>query len=109
MRILRFLVDGQKIDKNPECDFTNLIPGTKGYIQAEFEFSEEWDRCEKVAQFSSGNIEYEPQIINNQNYCKIPEAVLARPSFMVKVYGAKSGEYTIVTNKIAITQDGGSI
>lgn len=28
MRTLSFIVDGQIIKQNPECDFGNLIPGT---------------------------------------------------------------------------------
>lgn len=28
MRTLSFIVNGQIIKKNPECDFSNLIPGT---------------------------------------------------------------------------------
>lgn len=28
MRTLSFIIDGQIIRKNPECDFNNLIPGT---------------------------------------------------------------------------------
>lgn len=28
MRTLSFIVEGQIIKQNPECDFSNLIPGT---------------------------------------------------------------------------------
>ena len=41
-RILRFNVDGQEITKDPTCDFTGIVPGTAGYITAEFVFSKEF-------------------------------------------------------------------
>ena len=41
MRTLKFKVDGQIITKHPDCDFSNLVPGTEGYLRAEFIFSDE--------------------------------------------------------------------
>ena len=40
MRTLKFRVRGQKLDR--EGDFSNLIPGSSEYLQAEFEFDQEW-------------------------------------------------------------------
>ena len=34
MRTLSFLVNEQKISKDPKCDFSNIFPDTKGYLQA---------------------------------------------------------------------------
>ena len=39
MRTLKFVVDKQIIKQNPDCDFSGLVPGTDGYLQAEFSFS----------------------------------------------------------------------
>ena len=39
MRTLKFIVEGQIIKQDPSCDFTNLVPGTEGYLRAEFSFS----------------------------------------------------------------------
>ena len=39
MRTLKFIVEGQIIKQDPNCDFSNLVPGTEGYLRAEFSFS----------------------------------------------------------------------
>lgn len=38
MRTLKFIVDEQIIRQDPNCDFSNLVPGSKGYLQAYFHF-----------------------------------------------------------------------
>ena len=43
MRILKFVVENQKIKQDPSCDFSGLVAGTEGYLKAEFVFSKEWD------------------------------------------------------------------
>lgn len=53
MRTLRFIIDGQSIKKDPSCDFSGLVPGTKGYLKAQFQFSDEWKKCKKAAIFGS--------------------------------------------------------
>lgn len=35
MRILKFIVDKQIIRRDPNCDFSNLVSGTKGYLKAD--------------------------------------------------------------------------
>ena len=39
MRTLKFIVDGQILRQDPTCDFSNIVPGTEGYLIAEFAFS----------------------------------------------------------------------
>lgn len=36
MRSLKFNVSGQIVSPDQSCDFTGLVPGTKGYLKAEF-------------------------------------------------------------------------
>ena len=43
MRTLRFKVSGQELIRAPGCDFSNIIAGTSGYLQAAFEFGPEPD------------------------------------------------------------------
>ena len=43
MRTLKFIVKGQTIVLDPNCDTTSLVPGSSGYVQAEFDFSSEWE------------------------------------------------------------------
>ena len=40
-------------------------------VMAEFEFSSDWDNAVKVAQFSKGNTEYDPQILEHGITCVI--------------------------------------
>ena len=107
MRTLRFIVKGQIIEPDPSCDFSGLVPGTVGYLKADFAFSEEWNGCTKVAAFYSllGK-EYPPQILADGRSCFIPKEALAKQTFTMKVIGQRS-DFKIGTNKIAIKQDGG--
>lgn len=108
MRTLKFKVDGQSITLDPECDVSNLIPGTNGYVQAKFTFSREWDRCIKVAAFYSNlGKEYEPQVLKNGEVCNIPPEALKKSIFKVKVLGKKN-DYTLCTNKVTVYQRGGN-
>ena len=52
MRLLKFNIDAQQIQKDPECDFSNIVSGTKDYLKAQFTFSPEWQDC-TIAQILS--------------------------------------------------------
>lgn len=44
MRTLKFIVEAQNIKEDPNCDFSGLVKGTKGYLYAEFIFRKStWD------------------------------------------------------------------
>lgn len=107
MRTLKFIVDGQIISRDPNCDFSDLVPGTEGYLRAEFSFSPEWRGCAKVAGFYSvmGN-EYPPQVLTDGKSCIIPAEALARQTFRINVIG-KNGEMKLTTNRVSVYQDGG--
>lgn len=102
MRSLMFKVKGQKITKDPECNFEGLVAGTKGYLKAVFTFSEEWDDCILVASFRRGIHEHGALIKNNE--CEIPPEVLNTTAFSVAVIG-KRGDYQITTNKVFVRQE----
>lgn len=107
MRTLKFNVNGQNIALDPNCDISSLVPGTSGYVQAEFSFSKEWDGCIKVAAFYSNlGREFEPRILKNGKVCEIPTEALKKSIFKVKVLGQKT-DYTICTNKVVVYQKGG--
>ena len=106
MRILKFIIDGLSITQDPECDFSGLVPGTEGYLWAEFSFSNEWSDCVKVAKFTSiMGKEYEPKALEGDK-CLIPAEALARRSFKIQIMGRGSNK-RLLTNKITINQDGG--
>ena len=107
MRTLKFIVNGQDITLDPNCDISSLVPGTSGYVKAEFSFSKEWDGCAKVAAFYSNlGREFTPQLLKNGKVCEIPTEALKKSIFKVKVLGQKS-DYTICTNKVVVYQKGG--
>lgn len=107
MRTLKFIVEGQIIKPDPECDFSNIVPGTEDYLEAEFQFSSEWTGYVKVAAFwSIMGREYPPSVLTDGKKCTIPAEALKRRSFKMSLVG-KNGTSKITTNKIEITQDGG--
>lgn len=109
MRTLKFIVSGQTITLDPGCNCDNLIPGTKGYLQAEFSFSKEWENCVKVAAFFSNlGREYEPQVIKDNMTCTIPAEALKKSIFKVQVMGQK-GEFKLQTNKVKVYQKGDKV
>lgn len=106
MRTLRFIVEGQIIKQDPNCDFDNLVPGTDGYLEAEFSFSREWENCAKVIAFYSAfGREYPPQILKD-NKCPIPKEALSKRTFYLAVLGTHVGGL-INTNRIKVHQNGG--
>ena len=107
MRTLKFIVEGQNIRQDPNCDFSGLIPGASGYLQAEFTFSPEWNGYVKVASFHSMmGREYTPQWIKDGKTCAIPAEALERVAFKLNIIGGK-GPDRLTTNQITITQNGG--
>lgn len=109
MRVLRFIVDGQSIKPDPSCDFTGLFPGKNDHIQAEFEFSPEWDNKFKVVAFwSMLGSEYPPQLLDEYDTCEIPVEALARPAFTIQVLGRHRGP-VISTNRLTVYQRGGKV
>ena len=107
MRTLKFIVEDQIIKKDPNCDFSNLVPGTEGYIQEELSFSNDWAGCKKVAAFYSILChEFEPQILEDGKSCLIPKEALQKEKFSIRVIG-RAKNLKIITDKIIVIQDGG--
>lgn len=106
MRTLKFIVDKQIIRPDPECDFDNIVPGTVGYLKAEFSFSSEWDNSIKVVAFYRNGHECPPRILKNGRSCLIPEEALTNRRFSISVIG-KTKTSKLTTNKIEIIQNGG--
>ena len=111
MKTLRFIVDDQIIRKDPNCDFSGLIPGSSGYLSAEFIFSKEWDGCLRVAGFFSPlGMEYTPRELGYGKTYVIPFEALRKRSFKIQVIGMKYENGKTIrlrTNKVVVNQDGG--
>lgn len=103
-RILEFEVNKQRLTKKRDCDFTNIVAGSIGYLKAKFYFSQdEWRDCRKAASFWIDNEEH-AALLDEYDCCVIPQAALARDRFFVSVTGARS-DYRIVTNKTKVKQE----
>lgn len=106
MRTLRFDVQGQRLKRNADCDFTHIVSGSVGYLKAAFNFSSEWDGCKKVASFWLGEKEH-AVLLDEDNTCMIPPAALTGNMFLVSVIGAKTipKYYRISTSRIRVRQE----
>lgn len=102
MRLLNFNVDAQHISKDPNCDFTRIVAGTRNYLRAHFAFSSEWQDCIKVASFWRGGKEYAVLLQNDE--CEIDPEALTGVAFGVTVTGQK-GNYRITTNRVSVRQE----
>ena len=108
MRFLKFIVEGQIVKQDPNCDFGGLVPGSEGYVQCSFIFSPEWRDCVKVASFwSNMGKEYPPSLIKHDGTCEIPTEALARKTFKIKVIGKGPDGKKLETNKVTVCQNGG--
>ena len=104
MRTLHFLVDGQMLSLDPNCDISGLVPGSTGKVRASFTFSREWGSVSKVVGFYSRlGKEYPPQLLRDGKTCFIPVEALQKQFFKLKVMGQNG----LVTNKLLIEQKGG--
>lgn len=102
MRILKFIITAQSILKDPDCDFSGIVAGTKGYLRAEFSVSGEWVGCRMAAIFSCMRKEY-PRPIKNGS-CVIPAEALEWDNFGVRVVGQRDS-YRITTNEVKVKQE----
>lgn len=108
MRTLKFIVDGLIIKQDPNCDFSNIVHGTEGFLQAEFSFSNEWDGLVKVAEFYSAlGKEYPARLLYDGKSCIIPVEALQKCVFKVRILG--QGKIKLCTNKVEVHQNGGKV
>jgi hypothetical protein len=106
MRTLKFIVNNQVIENDPSCDFSGLVPGTEGHLQAEFSFSKEWNKSVKVVEFiGRSDKDCNPQVLKDGKTCIIPAEVLKRRAFGIRVVGKKD-ELKLTTNKLIVCQKG---
>lgn len=101
MRILKFNVVRQILERDNSCDFNGIVSGSKNYLEANFTFSPEWDDYKKIAVFVNGNKEYPSAIVKGK--CKIDNDALTSRYFRIYVVG-KKGEEQINTTSIKVRQ-----
>lgn len=104
MRTLEFEADKQLLRKAPGCEFSNIAPGTSGYLEAHFTFSEEWRGCKMAASFWHAGKEHAVMLENGA--CVIPAEALEGHKFQVSVSGARPDGYRITSTKTTVKQEG---
>ena len=102
MRLLKFNVIGQELVKDPECDFENIVAGSRNYLKVHFNLPEEWRNCNVAASFWRGSKEY--AVMLKDGMCDVHEDVLDFPTFRVSLTCLR-GTQLIPTNKILIRQE----
>ena len=104
MRILKFKINQQNIEKDKACDFSGIAMGTSGYLIAQFDFSKEWNKLFKVAEFRKRNSDgcYPVKIIKNK--FEVPAQVTDTIQWTVRVVGKRKGT-KLTTNTCAVTQE----
>ena len=104
MRTLEFDVRGQKLEKREGSDFSGLVAGTDGYLQANFWFNgNEWRECVKAASFFSDGVEH-AAILDSKDTCVIPKEALTGRRFSVSITGIRKG-FKIKTNRTDVKQE----
>ena len=105
MRTLEFNAHKQLLQKDPACDFSNIAPGTCGYLVAHFNFlSAEWEGCTKAASFWHNGEEHAELLKNDA--CVIPTGAMTGRKFEVSVVGVRGGNYRITSTRTTVRQEG---
>lgn len=102
MRILKFNIRNQKIEKDKTCDFSNIARGTNGYLVAKFSFTPDWSGYTKVGVFRTIDGQ-EVAVPVTGNMCIIPSEALKERMFYAHVIGMKDGA-KIVSEKTEVYQ-----
>lgn len=103
-RTLEFNVDGQRLMRRRDCDFSGIVAGSIGYLRAKFNFTlKGWYGCTKAASFWVGDKEY-AVLLDKDDSCMIPSEALIGDRFEVSIMGAKTG-YKIETTKVKVRQE----
>lgn len=103
MRTLKYRVKGQKILRDPDCDFRGIAPGTENYLSVIFDFSTEWAGTVKVCEFSAVGVQPVPVPVTG-NHCMVPAEVLTGREFTFRLIG-KRGKYKITTSQVKVQQE----
>ena len=104
MQVLRFIVKGQLIKKDPASPFNKMVAGSSNYYIAEFDMDTAWTGYACLAHFTADGVdEYVPI---TQGRAMIPNSALEHKSFDVSVIGQK-GYSRLNTNANRIIQIGG--
>lgn len=95
VNIIELNVSGEQLGPNSmECN--------RDTLDILFHFSDEWDKMIKVAGFSRGDIEFEPQALIHGKSCRVPQEAMSGNFFRVFVVG-KNSKTMLKTNEMIVT------
>lgn len=105
MRILKFIVQNDRITRDPNSNFNDITFDEELIVDFRF-IGRGWENTIKVAAFFNADGECPPQKLNDGMYCSVPKEALDSHWFRVQLIGNRNG--TIIrTNKIDIVRNGG--
>ena len=102
MRVLKFIVNRQRMSKDPNADFQNIVAGSVGYLYASFDMSSDWNGCMVVAHFTGDDKEDFMPVINGK--CSIPDEVLTGRFFTVQLIGTSGDDFKIISTRELVLQ-----
>ena len=105
-RVLSFVVEGQTIKKDEQCDFTGLVSGTKGFYEAKFSFDRSWKVYQKIAVFRT--IATKKYVLINDGSCMIPDEITDGLTYYVSVVGVM-GDVSLPTTETFVRQKRGGV
>lgn len=97
MRTLKYIVTGQKIERDLKCDFEDIKKGTNNYINLLFVFDSEWNNTIKVISMKNSNGVETNRVLEN-NQVLLPLQVTDGSLFYFELYGKKTDGTIIRTN-----------
>lgn len=94
---INFYVEDNKL----RCSEHNFLKGDDQIIKARFSFPEKWNKAVKVAKFTHGDIEFEPQVLQYGSECYIPEEAIKSKWFRLEIIGKTTSE-KLKTNTLIV-------
>ena len=110
MRTLNFTITKQKLTKDNDCNFDNLVTGTENYLEAFFKFDDDWIMLRNICVFKGlDNLYRSPSIeksvmIRQSGKCQIPKQILEYPIVQLYVVGINQNK-KIYTNDVHFRQE----
>lgn len=104
MRTLKYNIVGQKIERNIECSFDNIVRGTNNYINLLFTFDTDWNNTIKVISMKNSEGQETNRVVEN-NQISLPLHVTDGSMFSFELYGKHIDGTIIRTNTEFVWQN----
>lgn len=105
MRDLNFIVNGQSLEKDESCDFSDIIKGSHDYLRCVFKFSEDWKDYSKAIEFITRDNSYF-FMLDKDDSIKVPDTATSEWYFKIKLYATDGKNMIFPTNTVVVKQKG---